>query len=137
MIVTHKIPYREGELRLGWASWDDGSLTERSVKYAYKDSSGKVSRGAPEIATAVLVDMVAFAAKHGHFRFAPETNTSATGSSRRQLAEELRSISNALDVVERLSQDFPWADFASAARDLTSRRDELDDAMRRARKAKE
>ena len=45
MITTHKIPYRNGELRIGWASWDNGNLEQRSIKYAYHDSSGKISRG--------------------------------------------------------------------------------------------
>ena len=49
MITTHKVPYGRGELRIGWASWDDGKFEERSIKYAYRDSSGKISRGSPEL----------------------------------------------------------------------------------------
>ena len=37
MITTTKTPYKDGDLRIGWASWDDGSMTDRSIKYAYKD----------------------------------------------------------------------------------------------------
>jgi len=48
MIATNKKPYRDGDLRVGWASWDDGSYTARSIKYAYVDKSGKISRGSPK-----------------------------------------------------------------------------------------
>jgi hypothetical protein len=33
------------EIRLGTASWDDGTGTARSVKYAWFDKNGKVARG--------------------------------------------------------------------------------------------
>jgi hypothetical protein len=61
MITTHKFPYRNGELRIGWASWDDGSMTARSIKYAYPDASGKISRGSPELPFDILVDMLVLA----------------------------------------------------------------------------
>lgn len=65
MITTAKKQYRSGELRVGWASWDDGSLTERSIKYAYPDASGKISRGSPEIPIDMLADLVAYAHEQG------------------------------------------------------------------------
>ncbi|MFI0844018.1 hypothetical protein [Mesorhizobium sp. IMUNJ 23232] len=65
MITTFKIPYDKGELRIGWASWDDGSLTDRSVKFAYNDKSGKTSRGAPELPFGVLTDMIVLAHQQG------------------------------------------------------------------------
>lgn len=65
MIVTFRTPYREGDLRVGWASWDDGGLTARSIKYAYPDKAGKISRGAPELPFDILTDMVLLAYKQG------------------------------------------------------------------------
>lgn len=65
MTPTHVEPYRDGELRIGWASWDDGSFQERSIKYAYRDTSGKISRGCPELPFDVLVDMVLAAKRLG------------------------------------------------------------------------
>lgn len=52
-----------GSLRIGWASWDDGSLRERSIKYAYLNESGKISRGCPELPFDILVDMLLLAIK--------------------------------------------------------------------------
>ncbi len=65
MIPTHIEPYRDGELRIGWASWDKGRFEERSIKYAYRDDSGKISRGCPELPFDILVDMVAAALRQG------------------------------------------------------------------------
>lgn len=61
MVPTFVKPYRDGELRIGWASWDDGSYKSRSIKYAYRDSSGKISRGCPELPFDILVDMLVLA----------------------------------------------------------------------------
>lgn len=58
MIPTWAEPYRDGELRVGWASWDEGPFKDRSIKYAYPDKSGKTSRGCPELPFDILVDMV-------------------------------------------------------------------------------
>ncbi|MGD0109593.1 MAG: hypothetical protein ABSC06_37040 [Rhodopila sp.] len=65
MIPTHVTPYGDGDLRIGWASWDDGSYQSRSIKYAYRDASGKISRGCPELPFDILVDMVIHAHKQG------------------------------------------------------------------------
>ncbi len=65
MIPTHVTPYRDGDLRIGWASWDDGSYQSRSIKYAYRDASVKISRGCPELPFDILVDMVIHAHKQG------------------------------------------------------------------------
>ncbi len=65
MIPTYVEPHPEkGELRIGWASWDDG-YKHRSVKWAYPDGSGKISRGSPELPFNILVDMVVLAYKQG------------------------------------------------------------------------
>ena len=65
MVPTHVQPYRNGELRVGWASWDCGSYESRSIKYAYRDSSGKISRGCPELPFDILIDMVIHAHEQG------------------------------------------------------------------------
>lgn len=132
MIVTHKIPYREGELRLGWASWDDGSLTERSVKYAYPDASGKISRGAPEISLDMLVDMLKFAAEQGGLRISPNPDATAVeGLSRSQLQDEMRGLNTALVLVQRLMVDFPWVKaLASAYDQIDGRKHLIAEALR-------
>ena len=48
----------EGEIRVGWASWDNGEQQSGSVKWAYPDKNGKISRGSPEVSPDVLVAMV-------------------------------------------------------------------------------
>jgi hypothetical protein len=48
MVPTFSQPYGLGDLRIGIASWDQGDFKSRSIKYAYRDKSGKVSRGCPE-----------------------------------------------------------------------------------------
>lgn len=81
MITTFKTPYEDGELRIGWASWDNGELTDRSIKYAYQDSSGKISRGAPEISFDVLAAMFKLAVQQG------EIQISAMDSANKQEAK--------------------------------------------------
>ncbi len=67
MITKEKKPYFEedgtpkGELRIGWASWDDNTHTQESIKWAYKNTAGKISRGAPELPFHTLVQMMLFA----------------------------------------------------------------------------
>ena len=65
MIMTKRKSYRDGDLRVGWASWDEGAYTARSIKYAYQDKTGKISRGAPELPFDILMDMLIFAADEG------------------------------------------------------------------------
>lgn len=69
MIPTHVERYEgrpfHSEFRVGWASWDDGTFQNRSIKWAYRDTSGKISRGCPEIPFDILVDMVIHAHKQG------------------------------------------------------------------------
>jgi hypothetical protein len=65
MIPTYVEPHpSKGELRIGWASWDDG-FKDRSVKWAYRDGSGKISRGCPEVPIDVLVQMLLLVFKQG------------------------------------------------------------------------
>jgi hypothetical protein len=66
VIPTFIKPHHEkGDLRIGWASWDEGTFECRSIKWAYHDASGKISRGSPEIPFNVLVDMVLLAHEQG------------------------------------------------------------------------
>jgi hypothetical protein len=66
MIPTHIEQYNDdAELRIGWSSWDKGAFKERSIKLAYRDASGKISRGCPEVRFDVLVDMVILARRQG------------------------------------------------------------------------
>ena len=63
MVPTFSQSYGLGDLRIGIASWDAGDFKSRSSKYAYRDKSGKVSRGCPELPFDVLVEMVILAHK--------------------------------------------------------------------------
>ena len=71
MIPICKKPYKDGDLRIGWASWDKDKdtnkmrYTYRSIKYAYLTDNGNVSRGAPELPFDILLDMAAYAAETG------------------------------------------------------------------------
>jgi len=57
----------DGELRIGWASWDHGSYRCRSFKWAYLDKSGKISRGCPEIPPDIAADMVILGIAQGEY----------------------------------------------------------------------
>jgi len=53
------------ELRLGIASWDDGSGTARSIKYTWFDSLGRAARGG-ELPVEALPQMIEFAKREGY-----------------------------------------------------------------------
>jgi hypothetical protein len=110
MIVTHKVAYRDGELRIGWASWDNGSLSERSIKYAYKDASGKISRGAPELPLQVLVDMLDLALRENEINFGAKDQSPRAVESmpHADLAAEKDTLKSALVVLQKLIGDVPW-----------------------------
>jgi hypothetical protein len=117
MIPTYKIPYRDGELRIGWASWDDGSLTARSIKYAYPDGSGKISRGSPELPFDILVDMCMLAAQQGELEDLSkpgrvQTLPSLEKAKARELQDEKKRLTIALMRVQQIAMDVPWADWA-------------------------
>jgi hypothetical protein len=57
----------EGEIRVGWASWDKGDYNSGSVKWAYNDQAGKISRGSPEVPIDVLYAMVKFVKENETF----------------------------------------------------------------------
>ena len=116
MITTHKVPYRDGELRIGWASWDDGRYEERSIKYAYRDSSGKISRGSPELPFDVLVDMLLLAADQGELdevmpKAVPRNPRDASQASLSELRDEKKTLSVAIMRIQGLMQEIPWANW--------------------------
>ncbi len=53
------------ELRLGIASWDDGSGTAKSIKYTWFDKNGKAARGG-EMPVEALEQAVNFALRKGY-----------------------------------------------------------------------
>ena len=53
------------ELRLGIASWDDGSETARSIKYTWFDKNGKAARGG-EFPVEALPQALDFAIRKGY-----------------------------------------------------------------------
>jgi hypothetical protein len=68
MQVAHSEPARnndECEIRLGVASWDDGTNTSRSVKYTWFDKNGKAARGG-EFPVEVLPQALDFAIRKGY-----------------------------------------------------------------------
>jgi hypothetical protein len=50
-------------LRLGIASWDDGSGAAKSIKYTWFDSKGRAARGG-ELPVEALPQMIAFAKRN-------------------------------------------------------------------------
>jgi hypothetical protein len=52
------------KLRIGIASWDDGSGTSFSIKFAWRDKNGKVVRGG-EFPIEALPQAFAFAIRKG------------------------------------------------------------------------
>ena len=55
------------EIRLGIASWDDGTGTARSIKYAWFDKNGKVARGG-EFPVEALPQALEFAIRNRYLR---------------------------------------------------------------------
>jgi hypothetical protein len=134
MITTYKIPYQhgdqKGELRIGWASWDDGSLTARSIKFAYKDDSGKISRGSPELPFEILVDMCVLASdqkeledfwKPGRSPKVPPVGKATVD----ELNEERKRLTIALTRLQQLAMDIPWAEWAPVYDSIGARLEEV------------
>ena len=53
------------EIRLGIASWDDGSGVSKSIKYTWFDKNGKAARGG-EFPVEALPQALEFAIKNGY-----------------------------------------------------------------------
>ncbi|MGV8838779.1 MAG: hypothetical protein ACWA6X_00595 [Bauldia sp.] len=112
MIPTFVLPYRNGELRIGWASWDDGRFTERSIKWAYRDKSGKISRGSPEVPLDVLLDMLLVAYSQGEVdhlssQRAASAKVNLADFSRSELELERRDLTQALASLQAILARFP------------------------------
>ena len=118
MIPTYVQPYRHGELRIGWASWDNGTFSHRSIKWAYQDASGKISRGSPEIPFDILIDMVDLAYQHNEIspHLPPPSGIvhDVTKLTKSQLVEERKVIAAHLGSVQRLIAALPWVDWEKA-----------------------
>ena len=127
MIPTHVIPYRNGELRIGWASWDHGSYSDRSIKFAYKDASGKISRGSPELPFDILVDMIDLALAQNEVPRAIQTvgaKPKATGSlSKAELQDERKILASRLASLQTMVADLPWANWQPIYDELGARYD--------------
>jgi len=68
MRVAHSEPARidqNCEIRLGIASWDDGTCTAMSVKYTWFDKNGKAARGG-EFPVEALPQALDFAIRKGY-----------------------------------------------------------------------
>lgn len=138
MIPTYVTPYNGGELRIGWASWDGGRYKERSIKWAYPDKSGKVSRGAPEVPIEVLAEMFLVAYNQGEF------NTTLTSSIQKPvpvltpvaemrkdaLLAEREKLSSYMMIMQKLMVDLPWIDWKEAYNAINMRRASIDAALR-------
>ena len=142
MIPTHIVPYGNGELRIGWASWDIGKYEERSIKYAYRDCSGKISRGSPELPFEVLLAMLLLAAEQGELdEFVPKAGTgkppdvsqvSLTG-----LEDEEKTLSVVLMRIQGLIAEFRWANWQPIYDELGARLEEVIEDLTRRRLAQD
>ena len=68
MIPAHSEPAKcnkNCEIRLGTASWDDGSGTAKSVKYTWFDKNGRAARGG-EFPVEALPQALDFAIRKGY-----------------------------------------------------------------------
>ncbi len=116
MIPTYKIPYRDGEIRIGWASWDDGSYTARSIKYAYPDGSGKISRGSPELPFDILLDMLLIAAEQNELKdlwrpgqtVSPKSLEALTPG---ELEAERKRVVATINTLQHIGAGFPWVEW--------------------------
>ena len=137
MIPTHVIPYRNGELRIGWASWDDGSYTDRSIKYAYRDASGKISRGCPELPFDILIDMLIEAYSQGELGFLSSGGQKSTVDASKMTSGELnterKQVAIGLITLQKLMLDFPWVNWKDVYNTMGARLDQLKEELERQR----
>lgn len=135
MIPTYVTPYNGGELRIGWASWDHGRYKERSIKWAYPDKSGKISRGAPELPFDVLASMFMLAYSQGELENTLNNGvvepfpTPAAGMRKDILREERKRLSFNLLILQRLMVDLPWVDWKEAYSTVEARWNEVNAAL--------
>ncbi len=127
MIPTYTEPYRDGELRIGWASWDEGKYKDRSIKYAYRDSSGKISRGSPELPFDILIDMMLLAGAQGELRnqMRAPAASDLTKAGPNELREERRRLTVALLTLQQFAMEFPWVDWAATYNKIGDRLEDV------------
>ncbi len=67
MVPIYREEFEDGELVLGWPTWDPNGRQygRMSAKYSYPDKAGRPSRGAPEVSMKALVGMIKLAVTHG------------------------------------------------------------------------
>jgi hypothetical protein len=73
MRAAHSEPAKnddECEIRLGVASWDDGSGKAQSVKYTWFDKNGRAARGG-EFPVEALPQAIDFAIRKGYVSLGP------------------------------------------------------------------
>lgn len=129
MIPTFKVPYRDGDLRIGWASWDNGSMTSRSIKYAYPDASGKISRGSPELPFDILVDMILLAQEQGELNnlfTLKQKVVSIDKLSEEELNQERKQLKMALISFQKIMMDLPWVNLKSVYNEVGERIESID-----------
>ncbi len=59
--------HNDEELRLGIASWDDGSGTAKSIKYTWFTKNGRAARGG-EMPVEALPQALEFATREGYLK---------------------------------------------------------------------
>ena len=134
MITTYKERYEDGELRIGWASWDDGRYEARSIKYAYRDSSGKISRGSPELSFDVLVEMLRLASDQGELdevmpKAVPRNPRDVSQATLSELQVEKKTLSVALIRIQGLVHEIPWANWQPLYDQIGTRLDAIKDEL--------
>ncbi len=118
MIPIFEFPYGHGHINIGWASWDDGSKTSVSIKYAYPDSRGRISRGSPEIALEDFLAMREFFVeneariqailKPGHKFNSTPAKTDVQALSKQELLQEGKELRRSLLEMQRIQMIFQW-----------------------------
>ena len=137
MIPTFKVPYRDGELRIGWASWDKGKFQHRSIKYAYPDSSGKISRGSPELPFDILMDMVFLSYSENELPQATNSSPSpiedVSVMDYDNLKSEEKNLKASLILLQHMLSLHKWADFNPLYDQIGSRLDKVKAELSRKR----
>jgi hypothetical protein len=135
MIPVFEISYRSGKIIIGWASWDDGSKTAVSIKYAYPDSRGRISRGSPEIALEDFFAMREFFVENEpriqailkpapKFSSAP-AKVDVQGLSKQELVLECDELRRSLLEMQRIQMKFQWLPMKESYTELGKRYDEV------------
>lgn len=134
MIPIFQFPCRDGQINIGWSSWDEGRKTEVSIKYAYPDSRGRVSRGSPEIALDVFLTMREFFLEKEESiqsilnigkAAPPYSEADVSTLTRDQLAKENVELRRALLEMQRIQMQFQWLSLKTAYNALGERYDQV------------